>query len=56
MVRMIQIVVFLDIALDLIFASLNRTFAVWSLPADTDHAQVTGDLKMITAGPSEVLP
>ncbi|HEY1216637.1 MAG TPA: hypothetical protein VGE93_23675, partial [Bryobacteraceae bacterium] len=41
---------------ELLFASLNRTFAVWSLPADTDHAKVAGDLKMITAGASDVLP
>lgn len=40
----------------LIFTSLNRKFAVWSLPADPDHANVTGELKMITAGSAEVLP
>jgi Tol biopolymer transport system component/DNA-binding winged helix-turn-helix (wHTH) protein len=40
----------------LIFSSLNRHLAVWSLSADPDHATVTGDLKMITTGSSEVLP
>ena len=39
-----------------IFASLNRSFAVWSLPMNTDQAKVTGDPKMITAGVEALMP
>ena len=40
----------------LIFASLNRAFAVWSLPSDPNSGKVAGDLKMITDGAAEMLP
>jgi WD40 repeat protein len=35
---------------NLIFASLNRSAAVWSLQADTDSGKPKGDLKKITEG------
>jgi Tol biopolymer transport system component len=41
---------------ELAFSSLNRTLAVWSLPADTEQGKAAGDPKMITAGPADVLP
>jgi Tol biopolymer transport system component/DNA-binding winged helix-turn-helix (wHTH) protein len=41
---------------DLVFASLNLNSAIWSLPVDTDHARVTGDLKRVTDAPLEIMP
>jgi Tol biopolymer transport system component/DNA-binding winged helix-turn-helix (wHTH) protein len=41
---------------ELLFASLNRNTAVWSLPADPDQAKVQGEPKKITEGVTEVLP
>ena len=41
---------------ELIFASMNRNAAVWSIPADTDHAKVAGEMKKITAGFAELMP
>lgn len=41
---------------DLLFASLNRNAAVWSLPADPDQAKLQGELKKITEGVTEILP
>ena len=41
---------------ELIFASLNRTAAVWSLPVDTDQAKVHGEPAKITEGLAETMP
>lgn len=41
---------------ELIFASLNRTAAVWSVPADSDQAKLKGDFKKIVEGTAEFMP
>jgi eukaryotic-like serine/threonine-protein kinase len=41
---------------ELVFASLNRGLAVWSLSADPDHARVTGELKRITQNAAAIQP
>ncbi len=41
---------------ELLFASLNRNAAVWSLPADPDQAKLRGEPAKITEGLAEILP
>lgn len=40
----------------LVFASLTRNVSIWSVPADSEHAKLTGELKSITDGPAELMP
>jgi len=41
---------------ELLFASLDRTAGVWSLPADPDQAKLRGEPTKITEGLAEILP
>ncbi len=41
---------------ELIFASLNRTAAVWSVAADSDQGKLKGEFKKITEGSAEFMP
>ncbi len=41
---------------DLVFASLNRNTAIWSVQANSDQARITGEFKRITEGPAELMP
>ncbi len=41
---------------DLIFAGLNLTCSIWSLPLDANHGRVTGELRKLTDGPFDVMP
>jgi len=41
---------------NLVFASLNLTSGIWSLPVDSDRAKAGGDLKRVTNGPFEIMP
>jgi Tol biopolymer transport system component len=41
---------------EVIFASLNRNLAVWSLSSDSDHGKVAGELKRITQSAAAIMP
>ncbi len=41
---------------DLIFAGLNLTCSIWSLPLDANSGRVTGELRKLTNGPFDVMP